>query len=94
MGHFSMEKSPLAGSDLSGNQHERQEKVIARLFREGPGGFTGGLSAENYLAITGTSRPTATRDLHDMVEQGALTRTGERRYTRYHLNLPGKAERS
>ncbi|MGA0565336.1 Fic family protein [Ancylobacter sp. VNQ12] len=74
--------------------NERQEKVIARLFREGPGGFTGGLSAENYLAITGTSRPTATRDLHDMVEQGALTRTGERRYTRYHLNLPGKAERS
>ena len=69
--------------------NERQEKVVARLFREGPGGFTGGLSAENYLAITGTSRPTATRDLHDLVEKGALTRTGERRYTRYHLNLPG-----
>jgi len=69
--------------------NERQEKVIARLFREGPDGFKGGLSAENYIAITGTSRPTATRDLHDLVEKGALTRTGERRYTRYHLNLPG-----
>ncbi|RAH95337.1 DUF4172 domain-containing protein, partial [Acuticoccus sediminis] len=74
-----------------GMLNERQEKAIARLFREGPGGFTGGLSAENYLAITGTSRPTATRDLHDLVEKGALTRTGERRYTRYHLNLPGTA---
>lgn len=71
--------------------NERQEKVIARLFREGPGGFTGGLSAENYLAITATSRPTATRDLHDLVEKGALTRTGERRYTRYQLNLQGVA---
>ena len=71
--------------------NERQEKVIARLFREGPSGFTGGLSAENYLAITGTSRPTATRDLHDLVEKGALTRTGERRYTRYYLNLQGVA---
>lgn len=71
--------------------NDRQEKVVARLFREGPGGFTGGLSAENYIAITGTSRPTATRDLHDLVEKGALTRTGERRYTRYHLNLPGTA---
>lgn len=73
--------------------NERQEKVIARLFREGPGGFTGGLSAENYIAITGTSRPTATRDLHDLVAKGALTRTGERRYTRYHLNLPGTASK-
>jgi Fic family protein len=71
--------------------NERQEKVIARLFRGGPDGFKGGLSAENYIAITGTSRPTATRDLHDLVKNGALTRTGERRYTRYHLNLPGTA---
>ncbi len=68
--------------------------MIARLFREGPGGFTGGLSAENYLAITATSRSTATRDLHDLVEKGALTRTGERRYTRYHLNLQGTAAKS
>ncbi|GGA94691.1 cell division protein Fic [Brucella endophytica] len=70
-----------------GKFNERQEKVIARLFREGPVGFKGGLSAENYLAITQTSRATATRDLHDLVEKGALTRTGERRHTRYALNL-------
>lgn len=67
--------------------NERQKKVIARMFREGPGGFVGGLSAENYIAITATSRPTATRDLQDLVQIGALTRTGERRYTRYQLNI-------
>jgi len=69
--------------------NERQEKVIARMFREGPIGFKGGLSAENYISTTRTSRATATRDLHDLVERGALKRAGERRYTRYVLNLSG-----
>ena len=67
--------------------NERQEKVIARIFKEGIAGFKGGLSAENYIAITATSRATATRDLQQLVEIGALTRTGERRYTRYALQL-------
>jgi len=67
--------------------NERQGKAIERMFREGPDGFKGGLSAENYISITGTSRATATRDLQDLVEIGALTRTGERRYTRYRLKL-------
>ena len=67
--------------------NERQEKVIARMFREGIDGFEGGLSAENYITIARTSRATATRDLQDMVEKGALTRTGELRHTRYYLRL-------
>ncbi|PWW02090.1 Fic family protein [Hoeflea marina] len=70
---------------LRGQLNERQEKAIARMFREGPDGFKGGLSAEKYIAITGTSRPTATRDLADLVLKGALTRTGERRHARYWL---------
>ena len=65
--------------------NDRQAKVIERMFREGPKGFKGGLSAENYIAITGTSRATTTRDLQDLVEMGALMRTGERRHTRYWL---------
>lgn len=64
----------------------RQEKVIARLFEAGPEGFIGGLSADNYLAITRTSRATATRDLQDLVDKGALTRSGQLRFTRYALN--------
>ncbi|MGX7877027.1 Fic family protein [Mesorhizobium sp. ORM8.1] len=67
--------------------NERQEKVIARMFREGIDGFKGGLSAENYIAITQASRATATRDLQDLVSKGAMIRTGERRHTRYALNV-------
>jgi Fic family protein len=70
-----------------GTLNERQQKVIARIFREGIDGFAGGLSAENYISITGTSRATATRDLQSLIEKGALTRTGELRHTRYHLSL-------
>ena len=67
--------------------NERQQKVIARMFREGIGGFKGGLSAENYLAITGTSRATATRDLQDLVEKLAFTKIGTGKGTRYQLRL-------
>ena len=52
-----------------GTFNERQEKVIARIFREGIDGFQGGLSAENYIRISQTSRATATRDLQDLVEK-------------------------
>jgi len=72
---------------LAGKLNERQEKALERMFREGPEGFVGGMSAEKYLAITGTSRATATRDLQDLVELGALRRTGERKGTRYWLDL-------
>ena len=72
---------------FEGRLNPRQQKALLRMFREGPAGFRGGLSAANYLAITDTSSATATRDLRDMVAKGALTRTGERKHTRYHLNL-------
>jgi Fic family protein len=73
---------------LRGQLNRRQEKVIARMFREGVDGFKGGLSAENYIGITWASRATATRDLQDLVAKGALTRTGQLRHARYHLNIP------
>lgn len=76
---------------LRGRLNDRQAKVIARMFREGIEGFKGGLSAENYISISGTSRATATRDLQDLVEKGALHRTGELRHTRYHLALDHQA---
>lgn len=77
---------------LRGKLNERQNKVIARMFKEGIDGFKGGLSAENYISIAKTSRATATRDLQDLVEKGALTKTGELRHTRYHLSLSGKKD--
>jgi Fic family protein len=69
------------------NLNQRQAKVVARIFREGIDGFKGGLSADNYISITRTSRATATRDLQDLVTLGAFTKTGELRHTRYALNL-------
>ncbi|TWT44963.1 Adenosine monophosphate-protein transferase SoFic [Phycisphaerae bacterium RAS1] len=63
----------------------RQLKVLLRVLREGPEGFKGGLSAGNYATVSKASPATATRDLADMVDRGALTRTGEKRHARYHL---------
>lgn len=68
----------------------RQEKVVLRIFKEGPKGFKGGLSAENNITITGTSRATATRDLQDLLQKGALTKTGEFKSTRYNLKIKAK----
>ncbi|WP_333877091.1 Fic family protein [Methylobacter sp.] len=72
---------------LRGQINPRQEKVLTRMFREGPDGFIGGLSAEKYIGITGAPRVTVTRDLQDLVGKGALLRHGERKHTRYFLNL-------
>jgi Fic family protein len=67
--------------------NERQAKVVARMFKEGIDGFKGGLSADKYISISKTSRASATRDLQDLVEKGALAKTGELRHTRYFLSL-------
>ncbi|MFU8829732.1 MAG: Fic family protein [Phycisphaerales bacterium] len=84
---FLVEKAKLLDR-LRGHLNDRQEAALLRMFREGPEGFKGGLSARNYVSITKASSATATRDLTELVELGALTRTGERRYTRYHLAVP------
>lgn len=83
---FLIEKSRMLMS-LADQLNPRQEKVLLRMFEEGPSGFKGGLSAENYIAISKTSRATATRDLNDLIQKGALWKTGELRNTRYWLNL-------
>lgn len=72
---------------LKEDLNSRQTKVLLRMFREGPEGFKGGLSAENYISLTGASRATATRDLQDLVDKGALVKTGELKGTRYHLAI-------
>ncbi len=67
--------------------NERQEKVLLRMLAEGPEGFMGGLSAGNYATITSAPPSTITRDLSDLVEKGALLRSGERKATRLRLNM-------
>lgn len=83
---FSVEKAKFY-ERFRDSLNERQAKVVARMFRAGIDGFEGGLSAENYIRITRTSRATATRDLQHPVMIGALTKTGQLRHTRYALNL-------
>ena len=86
---FLIEKTKLYDK-IRGQLNERQEKVIERLFGEGLEGVKGGLSAENYIRITDTSRATATRDLQGLVDIGVLIKTGELKGTRYHLNIKQK----
>jgi Fic family protein len=78
---------------FSDSLNSRQAKVIERIFKEGVSGFKGGLSAENYISITGAPRATTTRDLQNLVELGAFFRTGERKSTRYYLNINSESYR-
>jgi len=86
LAEFLIDKTRLLDR-MKGQLNERQRKVLVRVLREGPEGFKGGLSARNYVVITGASAATATRDLAGLVERGALVREGERRHARYHANI-------
>ena len=86
---FLIDKTQLLDR-LRGQLNDRQEKALLRMMREGPEGFTGGLSAGKYASITGASPATATRDLSEMVAAGALIRAGELRHARYHLAIPAR----
>ena len=79
----------LAHPDLS----KSQRKVLFKLFEarqtnatsDNPSGFSGGMSTEKYVAISGVSRATAYRELTDLVAQQLLTISGQGRGTRYAL---------
>jgi Fic family protein len=72
-----------------GQFSERQTKVIQRMLDEGPDGFEGGMNARKYIAITKVSKPTATRDIQQLVELGVFVRLGNAggRSTSYAVNL-------
>ncbi len=72
---------------FKGQLNDRQLKVIQRMLKEGIHGFKGGMSTKNYIAITSTSKATATRDLQDLTEKGIFISTGGGRSTRYEINL-------
>jgi Fic family protein len=74
-----------AGFEVNG----RQRKVLQRLLDAGDGGFEGGLSAEKYMAITASSKATATRDLADLLASGLLRVRGQGKATRYAVALAG-----
>ncbi|WP_447970194.1 Fic family protein [Nitrospira sp. M1] len=67
--------------------NERQLKVLRRMLEEGPNGFEGGMNAKKYMAITDTSKATATRDLQDLVDKDVFNPIGGGRSTRYAVKL-------
>ena len=71
----------------------RQLKVLNRLLEAGNtelgGGFLGGMSTDKDAKITGASKPTATRDLTDLLTKGLLQVQGVGKATRYAVNVPG-----
>lgn len=69
--------------------NERQRKVLQRLLDAGDGGFVGGLNAEKYMHMTGTSKPTATRDLALLVVNKQLWKSGAGKALRYYVAVPG-----
>jgi len=73
--------------------NQRQHKVLDRLLEAGNtelgGGFLGGMTTDKYAKITGTSKPTATRDLTDLLAKGLLQVQGVGKATRYTINVPG-----
>ncbi|MCB9964846.1 MAG: Fic family protein [Rhodospirillales bacterium] len=67
--------------------NDRQRLVLQRMLENGPDSFEGGMSTKKYIKITKTSKPTATRDLLDLLKKGAVTASGEGRGRRYHVKL-------
>jgi Fic family protein len=67
--------------------NERQTKAVKRMLDAGPEGFEGGMNARKYIAITKASKATATRDLQQLLELGAVIQEGGGRSTRYVLNI-------
>jgi Fic family protein len=67
--------------------NDRQLKVINRMLEEGAAGFIGGMTAKKYMAISKTSKATATRDMQQLNELGVFVLEGAGRSVRYQMVL-------
>ena len=66
---------------------ERQIKVLNRLLDNAGEEFTDGINATKYKALARVSKPTATRDLADLLHKGCIKQLpGGGRSTRYAVN--------
>jgi Fic family protein len=84
--YFSLKKTKFF--DQYANQlNERQLKAVRRMLENGNIGFKGGMTAKKYIAITKTSKATATRDLQELDELGVFSKTGAGRSVSYELVL-------
>lgn len=83
---FVLEKSRFLDKHRS-RMNDRQGKAVERMFREGRGGFKGGMTASKYRAITKCSSSTSARDLARLCALGVFTPSGEGRSRRYALTV-------
>lgn len=67
--------------------NERQSRVLDCMLKKGVEGWQGGMTARKYMKISGSVIATTTRDLKQLVDLGAFTKTGQLKGTRYWLNL-------
>lgn len=56
---------------------------MRRTFEAGPDALTGGMNNRRCIALTGTSKATATRDLQQLTRLDALVPVGGGRSTRH-----------
>lgn len=82
---FTLQKSMFI-NQYKTQLNERQLKVVLKML-ESPKGFEGGMSAKKYISITKTSKATATRDLQQLSELGALISKGGGRSIHYTINF-------
>lgn len=52
--------------------NDRQIKVLNKMLDIGAGKFEGGINTRKYASLANTSKPTATRELKDLVDKGCL----------------------
>ena len=52
--------------------NKRQIKVLNKLLDKGVGNFQGGINTRKYAAITKVSKPTASREIKDLIEKKCL----------------------
>ena len=78
-----------AQADLNTRQHKVLDRLLEAGNTELGGGFLGGMTADKYAKITGTSKATATRDLGDLLAKRLLQVQGVGKATRYAIDVPG-----
>lgn len=84
-----LEKARFWSAHAATQFNARQRKTLQKLLDAGDGGFLGGLTAEKHGKITGASKASATRDLTDLLQKGALVSRGVGKATKYYVNVPG-----
>lgn len=83
-----LEKARYWSTHANQDFNQRQRKTLQKLLDAGDGGFLGGLSTDKYSKITGASKATASRDLSDLLQKGALISRGVGKATKYFVNVP------